>query len=38
VVAELRRMLLMARAAAPDAPLTTLKAGIASRQTGTGGH
>jgi len=37
LVAELRRILLIARAAAPGQPLTSLEADIASRHS-TGGH
>lgn len=38
LITELRRVLLMARAAAPEEPLTSLEADIASRPTGTRGH
>ena len=38
MVAELRRILLVARAAAPDDPVTSLEADIASRSTSTNGH
>lgn len=38
LVTELRRILLIARAAAPDEPLTSLEANIASRPTSTNGH
>ena len=38
LVAELRRILLNARAATPDEPLTSLEADIASRHTGNSGH
>ena len=38
LVTELRRMLLIARAAAPDEPPTSLEGDIASRHTGNNGH
>lgn len=38
LVAELQRLLLIARAATPDEPLTSLEADIASRHTGNNGH
>ena len=38
LVAELRRILLAARAAAPGEPLTSLEADISSRSTSSNGH
>jgi uridine phosphorylase len=38
MVAELRRILLIARATAPDEPLTSLETDIAARSTSTNGH
>ena len=38
LVAELRRILQIARTAAPDEPLTSLEADIASRPGGSHGH
>ena len=38
LLAELRRILLIARATAPDEPLTSLETDIAARSTSTNGH